>query len=396
MMFSYYLRKALRDRGYLFWALAFPILLMTCFNVTFMGPSKGEVDFEPVKCSVVYVSESAFSEEFGNVMKNLSDSETVKNSNMGYNHAIVEMIEAGSQEEAEKMILDKKLEVLFLVDGEKENIDVKVGDWVNTTTMMVARSVVESYRRNYQIMKDAAMTAPDKIQLVMDSISDQISVMKAKSSFLGDDGTSANMYAWYFYSTIVMGMFFNVTAGVHTVFDIQGDLSGYGMRTSVSPKKKSAILLSSFMARYVLACVVSFFDLIALKYFFKIPVGNRLMEIILFVLIGNLFAMSLGALFGLFTKGDENQRDGKATGFIMASVFLSGEMLVVLPGFFEKYCPIVNRINPATIMNFAFFRLVNYATLDGFWLNMIKIAGATVLFLTIAILKLRREKYAAL
>ncbi|MBO4496338.1 MAG: ABC transporter permease [Clostridiales bacterium] len=396
MMFSYYLRKALRDRAYIFWALAFPLLLMTCFSVTFMGPSKGEVDFEPVKSSVIYVSESAFSEEFGNVLQNLSDPEIVKNSNMGYNHAIVEMIEVSSQENAEKMILDYDLEVLFLVDGEAEKIDVKVGDSVNTTTLMVARSVVESYRRNYQIMKDAAMTAPDKIQLVMDSISDQISVMKAKSSFLGEDGTSANVYAWYFYSTIVMGMFFNVTPGVHTVFDIQGDLSGYGMRTSVSPKKKSAILLSSFMARYVVACSVTFFDLLALKYIFKVPVGNRILEIILFVLIGNLFSMSLGALFGLFTKGDENQRDGKATGLIMLSVFLSGEMIVVLPGFLEKYCPIVNRLNPATIMNFAFFRLVNYSSLEGFWMNLIKIAGATVVFLTIAILKLRREKYAAL
>lgn len=396
MMFSYYLRKALRDKAYVFWALAFPILLMTCFHVTFMGPAKGEVDFEPVKCSVIYVNESAFTEEFGNVLQNLSDPATVKNSNMGYNHEIVELIAANSQEEAEKMILDKKIEVLFLVDGEAETIEVKVGDSVNTTTLMVARSIVESYRRNYQIMKDAAMTAPDKIQPVLDSISDQISVMKAKSTFLGEDGTSANVYAWYFYSTIVMGMFFNVTPGVHTVFDIQGDLSGYGMRTSVSPKKKSAILLSSFLARYVVACFVTFFDLLALKYIFKIPVGNRILEIVLFVLLGNLFSMSLGALFGLFTKGDENQRDGKATGLIMMSVFLSGEMIVVLPGFFEKYCPIINRINPATIMNFAFFRLVNYATLDGFWMNLIKIAGATVVFLTIAILKLRREKYAAL
>ena len=164
MMFSYYLRKALRDKAYVFWALAFPILLMTCFHVTFMGPEKGEVDFEPVKCSVIYVNESAFTEEFGNVLQNLSDPATVKNSNMGYNHEIVELIAANSQEEAEKMILDKKIEVLFLVDGEAETIEVKVGDSVNTTTLMVARSIVESYRRNYQIMKDAAMTAPDKIQ----------------------------------------------------------------------------------------------------------------------------------------------------------------------------------------------------------------------------------------
>ncbi|MBO4689171.1 MAG: ABC transporter permease [Clostridiales bacterium] len=417
MMFTYYLRKTLRDKGYLFWSLAFPLLLMICFNVTFMGPAKGEVDFQPVKSAVIrvdttasnedviradqagtgeeYSAADAFAGEFENVLTNLADAETVRNSNMGYNHAVVELIRTDSQADAEKKILDKEIEVLFMVDGAKECIEVKVGDNANMTTLMVARSIVESYRRNYTIMKDAAVTAPDKLEAVMNSIADQISVMKPKSTYLGEDGSSANVYAWYFYSTIVMGMFFNVTSGIHTVFDIQGNLSGYGMRTSVSPKKKSQILLSAFMARYVIACAITFFHLFALRAFFQIPVGNRLPQILLFVLVGNLFSMSLGSLFGLFTKGDENQRDNKATAIVMLSVFLSGEMIVQLPGLLEKYCPIINRINPATIMNFAFFRLVNYPTLRAFWMNMIKIAIATVGFLVVAILKLRREKYAA-
>jgi len=401
-MFTYYLRKSLRDKAYIFWSLAFPILLMTCFNVTFMGPARGEVDFEPVESAVLFINEdaeqkSAFSEEFENVLTNLADTEAVKKSNMGYDHAIVKLIDVSSQEEAEKMILEKDLQVLFLVNGKEEKIDAKVGDGANTTTLMVARGIVESYRRNYMIVKDAAMTAPDKIEAVMASLTESISVMKAKSAYIeNDDGTSANVYLWYFYSTIVMGMFFNVTAGVHTVFDIQGNLSGSGMRTSVSPKKKAQILLSAFFARYALSCAITFFALTVMNRCFKVPLGDRILQIILFVLIGNLFSMSLGSVIGLFTKGDMTQRDNKATALVMLSVVLSGEMIVQLPGLFEKFCPIINKINPATIMNFAFFRLVNYPTLTGFWMNMIKISLVTVLFLTVSILKLRREKYAAL
>ena len=396
MMFTYYLRKTLRDKGDIFWSLAFTLLLMLCFNVTFMGPAKGEVDFKPVKSSVIVESESEFSKEFETVLSNLADSETVKNSNMGYNHAIVELLDSGSREEAEKKILDKDMEVLYLVNGEKETIEVKVGDGANMTTLMVARSIVESYRRNYTIIKDAAITAPDKIEAVMKSLSESVPVMKAKTTYLGDDGSSANVYMWYFYSTIVMGMFFNVTSGIRTVFDIQGNLSGAGMRTSVSPSKKAKILLSAFFSRYSLACAMTFFELFCMNKFFDIPVGSRLPEIILFVLIGNLFSMSLGCCFGLFTKGDENARENKATAFVMLSVFLSGEMIVQLPGLLEKSFPILNQINPATIMNFAFYRLVNYPTLTGFWMNLLKIAIATVVFLGISIMKLRREQYAAL
>jgi hypothetical protein len=229
--------------------------------------------------------ESAFAEEFEGVLKNLADAEEVRKSSMGYDHAVIELIETASQEEAEKKILDKELEVLFLVNGEKENIEVKVGDGANMTTLMVARSITESYRRNYTIMKDAAMTAPDKIEAVMESITNSVSVMKPKSTYLGDNENSAIVYLWYFYSTIVMGMFFNVTAGINTVFDIQGNLSGYGMRTSVSPKKKSKILLSAFLARYVLSCAITFFALTVMNRFFDVPLGNRFPHIILFVLL---------------------------------------------------------------------------------------------------------------
>ena len=97
-----------------------------------MGPARGEVDFEPVKSSVIVESESAFSEEFVTVLTNLSDAETVKSSNMGYNHAIVELVDSASREEAEQKILDKEIEVIYLVDGENEHIEVKVGDGART------------------------------------------------------------------------------------------------------------------------------------------------------------------------------------------------------------------------------------------------------------------------
>lgn len=396
MMYSYYLRKGLRDKGFVFWSLAFPLLLMLCFSMTFKDAGEGDFDFNPVKCAVIETTEaSAFSMEFENVVESLTDAETVKESNLGYNHEILNQVKVNSQEEAEKKILEREIDVLFLVDGKNEKIDAKVGDGAGETTLMISRGVVESYRKNYAIMKDCAMTAPDKMALVLDTISNSIPVMQARTTYLGNDGSSANMYNWYYYSTIVMGMFFNVSTGVKIVFDIQGNLSGAGMRTSISPKKKSKILMSAFLARYTMVCAISFFHILMLNKVFEIPIGNRVWQLLLFVLLGNLFSTSLGSMFALFTKGEENSREGKATGFIMLSVFLSGEMLVVLPGIFERYCPIINRINPATLMNFAFYRLVHYPTLTGFWINMAKIAVATVVFLSIAILKLRREKYAA-
>lgn len=392
-MFKYYLRRALRDRASMFWSLAFPLLLMLCFSVTFMPAARGEFDFDPVKCAVIRESEGAFADEFDAVLEELSDAEKVKASNLAFDHEVVQVVEAASLEEAEKMILTKQIHVIFLVDAEKNQINVKVGEDPSTMTLMVARSVSESFRRNYTLVQDAMTTAPNTLEQVMACLNEDVSVMKQKGTLLGD---ANNPYLWYFYSTIVMSMFFNCSAGVKVVFDIEGNLSGYGMRTSISPMKKSKILLSSFFARYLIADAITFFHIFSMKTFFDVPMGNRLPLLILFVLVGNLFSISLGSMFGLFTKGNHDMREGKATGLIMLSVFLSGEMVEVLPGVFEKYCPIINRVNPATLMNFAFYRLVYYENLNSFWINLCKIGIATFVFLTIAVLRLRREKYAAL
>ena len=79
----------------------------------------------------------------------------------------------------------------------------------------------------------------------------------------------------------------------------------------------------------------------------------------------------------------------------MTSVFLSGEMVGVLPGLFEQYCPIINDINPATVMNMTFYNLTVGNSVSGFYLNITKIIAVAALLLVVGALVLRREKYAS-
>jgi ABC-2 type transport system permease protein len=108
-----------------------------------------------------------------------------------------------------------------------------------------------------------------------------------------------------------------------------------------------------------------------------------------------MFSISFGVICGLCFKGDVHQRGNKATSLIMISVFLSGEMISQLPGLFEKYFPIFNKINPATVLNMALFKLTIGNSAEGFFTNIAEIIGLTVVFLAIGIAVLRREKYAS-
>ena len=77
-MFKYYLRRAFRDREFMFWSLFFPILLMTCFKLSFMPVAMKDIDFDPVKCAVLTQGEGAYADEFQSVIAELSDEEKAK------------------------------------------------------------------------------------------------------------------------------------------------------------------------------------------------------------------------------------------------------------------------------------------------------------------------------
>jgi hypothetical protein len=120
-----------------------------------------------------------------------------------------------------------------------------------------------------------------------------------------------------------------------------------------------------------------------MRFVFHIPLGKRILPIILFVLLSNHFSLSLGQICGLFFKGNMTTRGNKTTGLIMVSVFLSGEMIATLPGMFERYFPLLNDINPATVLNLCMYRLVYYQDLTTFYIEMAKVLTLTVIFLAI-------------
>ena len=58
-------------------------------------------------------------------------------------------------------------------------------------------------------------------------------------------------------------------------------------------------------------------------------------------------------------------------------------------------CKHFNKINPATVLNMALFKLTIGNSAEEFFMNIAEIIGLTVVFLAIGIAVLRREKYAS-
>ena len=381
-MFKYYLLKVLRNKIYLFWCLVFPLGIMACMNAAFGNIYNIENSIDPVKTIVVAESDSAYAEGFCDLVDEFAD----ESAETKY----FDMVEADGREDAMEILKDGGAEVLF-VAGDSD-IEVCLSESHTETAGMVAKTVADTYRSNFKLISEAYMTSPEKAQEMIENLASRKTFTEVDMGAFSDD---PNPYVWYFYSTLVMGLFFTAMSGVNLVGDLKADVSEEAARLSLSPSSKSKMIWYAFIARLIPSVLISVIHLAFMRLVFQISLGSNVFRLILFVVVCNIFAISFGVICGLLFKGSVDIRGNKTTGVLMVSVFLSGEMVMQLPGIIEQYCPIVNDINPATVMNMAFYRMALYNDPFDFYMNMVKLVIAAVVFLTIGVLVLRREKYAS-
>ena len=378
MMFKYSLKKTLSNRMFIFWSLVFPVTLMFFFHLAFSSIYADQNTIEPRDVGVIYESDNPFAYFFRTVAGQID---------------VLNVVDE-DEETLYDLLGQNEIEGIYIV--KEDMVEVAMCPKYSETDAMIIKTVADYYIREYDLVEQALTSGDmDTVNSMIDNLNSQTDYVSQKTGIYQEE---TNPYNWYYYATIVMGIMFQAMAGVNLVAELQADVGErkVAMRTSVSPVSKTVIVLTGFFSRLLVSIVISSFSLFCMDRLFDIPVGKRLPQLILFILASNMFALSMGEMFGLFFKGPVHTRGNKGTALIMTSVFLSGEMIATLPGMFERYLPIVNDINPATVLNFALYRLVYYEDLTSFYIEIVKIVLLTVLFLTVATMKLRRQKYASL
>ena len=381
-MFKYYLYKTLREKSTLFWSLVFPLALMTAMNFAFGSIYDIENKIDPHKAVIVNDGQGDFADSFVALIEQFSGEDAEKEYYI--------LSEADTLEEAKKILTDKEAEVVYHVTD--DDIEIFLSEDHSDTAYILSSMFADSYKHRYSLVKDALMKDPSKVQDIIGMITEPSTYTKRADNIF--DGES-NPYSWYFYSTFVMGVFFMSMMGIGLVGDLKADVSKEAMRFSVSPVKKGKMIFLSFFSKFIPCIVIAAIQLIIMRTAFNVSLGDNMIKLAVFVISIITFSLSFGVICGVFFKGTVTQRGNKATGVIMTSVFLSGEMIAQLPGVIEQYCPLINDINPATVMNMAFFKMTVGNSDQEFFLNMAKIIAVSIILMVIGAVILRREKYAS-
>lgn len=346
-------RIILRNKSLVFWALAFPLILSTFFNMAFSNMMKSE-NFKKINIGVVGTG------EFLDVTKSLGDVFVVKNVTL---------------EEANKLIDNNKIEGYYVIDG---NTSLFVKNSSTSSTIM--KYVMDNYNiysrtyTNISEVKGSILKGIEENNYFYDISSDK------------NDPTVI-----YFYSLIGMVCMLAGAFGINLVMMSEANLSKKGARVSVSPKNKIKFLLEGLFASFLIQGL--FLAILFCYLIFILDIQfNNYFEMILISLAGIMAGISLGILVGVSNKKNEEVKNSILTTVVMSGSFLSGMMAIDMKLVVENNFPLLARINPVNMITDGLLSLY-YNDLSRFYLNFNSLILFTVVMIVISYLFLRGKNY---
>jgi len=363
----------LREKITMFWGFLFPLILCTLFYVSF-----GNIDhsLECINTAAVVKSDSEEAQAFQEFLQKMDGSEEDLIS-----------VEEMTEKEAKKKLQDGKIYGIYYIKAEPEL--VVTGSGVEES---VLQSILKSYQSKLAIIQDITKERPEQLaQFIQEMQEKTTQTSYVQETSLGGKETDGMIQ--YFFSLIGMTCMFGCFLGFDSVITLQANVSMLGARRCAGATSKTIILLIDFM----LISIVNFLEALVLIAYMvvvlNLDLGNEWGKIFLITFLGCIIGISMGILIGSIGKWKENKKIAVMLCASLASSFLSGLMVGGIKGLIEEYCPIVNRLNPASLISDAFYSIAIYQDAGRYTRNLVTMAILSATFLTGSFLIMRRVRY---
>lgn len=385
-LIKYRFFSILREKTTMFWGFVFPLILCTLFYVTF-----GDIDntLECINTAAVVRNDTTEAKAFEAFLKVVEDS--------GEDLFAVEWME---EKEAKEKLKDGKISGIFYVDTEP-------GLFVAGSGMeeSVLQAVLESYMGRCQVIQDVLREKPEELfglfgkadtDAIYSEISDKISSQAIQEEYVTETslgGKKTDGMIQYFFSLIGMTCMFGCFLGFDSVMTLQANISPVGARRCVGSVSKFRLLMIDF----ILICIVNYVETIVLFVYMtkvlKLDMGNEWGKNLLIAFLGCLVGVAMGILVGSIGKWKEGTKIAVMLSVSLGSSFLSGLMVSGIKGLIEEKCPIINRINPASLISDAFYSVAIYQDGSRYVRDVVTMAVLAVIFLAGSFLMVRRVRY---
>lgn len=371
--FKYSLKNVFRQKEFLFWILAFPIILGTFFYVAFNSMYEKESMFNKIPVAIVENTENT---AFKEVIKELSSGEDAMfDSKFTDSQTALDMLK--TNDISGIINVDSELSLTVSNDGIKQTI---------------IKSFLDQYQIRESIITDTVNNNPQNLQSVIDAMSQEINCNESLSLSNGNMDT----YIQYFYNLIAMAAFFGSISGLYIAINNQGNLSAIAARKCISPTNKLTSITASLLASFVAQVICVSIGITYILFILKVDMGDKIPMVYLSGAVGSLTGVTMGFFIGSFGRLNQNVKMAISMSVTMLSCFLSGLMIGNMKSVIEMYVPIVNRINPAALISDLFYCLNIYNDYRRYTEKFVTLLILSVVFTIGGFLLTRRKKYASL
>lgn len=375
--FKYTLKVLLRNKGLLFWTFAFPILLGLLFNMAFKDIESKEA-FDVIDIAIVenayFENDLVFKESF----KALSSEDSNKIFNITYTNL----------ENAKKLLEEEKITGYLTLTKDLVNVTVTSSGTEETILRFVTEEIESEKEIIYSFLigesQEDSNNFAEEISKIMENT-------EAKINNISNKNLGYTMIEYY--TLIAMAALYGGTISMNATNYKLANMNPVGKRTAISPVSKRKMILGSLLASYIVQIIGLSLLFIFTIFVMKVDYGNNLPLVILLGFVGSLAGLSLGIMISSLFKTNENNKDGILISVTMLWCFLSGMMGITMKYVVDKYVPILNKINPASMMTDGLYALYYYETKERYFFDIISLLVFSFIMIIISYRSLRRQKY---
>ncbi len=385
--FKYSLKALLRNKMLIFWTFAFPIILGTLFKVAFSNIENSK-KLDIINIAIVQNEEFENNEAFKTSFEKLSDE---NNEDRLFNTQYT------TKEEA-KDLLNKGEIIGYMELKQDKPVLTFVTNGIDET---VFKHVAEEIVQTSDIIKQLSETqiqkqiASGNYNLNYDEIYNKaIEMAKEDNVELKNISNSNLSYTMIeFYTLIAMTCLYGGMLSMVSINQTLANMSNKGKRIAVSHTKKSIIILSSLLASYIVQLIGLAILFLYTLFVLGVDYGSNTGLIMLLAIVGSFAGLALGTFVGTIFKASENTKTGILIALTMLGCYLSGMMGITMKYVVDKNVPIINKINPASMITDGFYSLYYYDRLDRYWFNIASLLIFALILVVISFFSLRRQKY---
>ncbi len=383
--FKYSFKTLLKNKTLVFWTLLFPIILGIFFHLAFSDIEKKEtLDL----IDIAVVSNDAFHENklLAETLRVLSDD---KNEQRLFQTSYVSLAKAQKLLKENKVIgyvlVDEDIHLTVNSNGVDETVFAFVMDEIK-----VKQKMMEAFTREETITKYSQGELVD-----YEKIYRQASQLLQQDTDVIHDISNQNLsYTMIeYYTLIAMACLYGGMLAMYITNYKLANMNCVGKRTSISPVSKGTMLLGSLCASYLIQLIGLLLLFLFTIFVLHVDYGNHLLAMILLACCGSLAGLSLGIVVATLIKTNENAKTGILIAITMCGCFFSGMMGITMKYIIDKNIPLLNKLNPASMITDGFYALYYYDHFDRFLFDVISLLLFSLVMMILSFHELRRQTY---